>query len=70
MEKASVSNRDVFIIVNAVLNNMGILSPTNILDPSKLQCQRKYWRERLVEEHRKKIKELFVSGSVERLMKL
>ena len=51
IERSNVSNRDACLIINAALKDLGLLSWRNAIDPSKLQRQRKYWREKSSSEH-------------------
>lgn len=51
LERTNVSNRDACLIVNAALKDLGLVSPKNVVDPSKLQRQRKYWRDKQSEKH-------------------
>ena len=51
-DRANVSNRDACLIANAVLKDLGLLSPENALHPSKLRRQRSAWRKKSVEVHK------------------
>ena len=52
IDRANVSNRDACLIANAVLKDLGLLSPENALHPSKLRHQRAVWRKKTVEIHK------------------
>ena len=51
MERTEVSNQYACKIVNALMKNSGFDSPVYVLNPAKLKCQRKHWREQCTEEH-------------------
>lgn len=51
VDRANVSNRDACLIANAVLKDLGILSPQNALHPSKLRRQRTAWRNKSAAAH-------------------
>lgn len=51
LERTNVSNRNACLIINAALKDLGLLSPSNAVDSSKLQRQRKLYRDKLSQQH-------------------
>jgi hypothetical protein len=62
VDRCGVSNRDTCLLVNAFLKDMELLSSQTIIDPAKLRRQRKYWREREIEQHSAEAKNLICLG--------
>lgn len=62
LDRTNTSNRDACLIVNALLKDLGILSHSNALDPSKLKRQRKFWREYSVKEYKATIEGVVCLG--------
>lgn len=51
IERSKVSNRQACIIANALLKDLKLLTPQTIIDPAKIQRQRRYWRKREIAAH-------------------
>jgi len=62
IERCKVSNRQACIIANAVLKDLNLLTSQSIIDPAKIQRQRKYWRKREVAAHTEASKNLKCIG--------
>lgn len=62
IDRCKISNRDACMIANAVLQDLNLLSDENMLDPSKIRRQRKFWRQQEVHQHRNETKNLVCIG--------
>ena len=62
LDRCKISNRDACMIANAVLKDLNLLTSKNIIDPSKIRRQRKFWREQEIQLHSDDTKELVCIG--------
>ena len=62
VDRANVSNRDTVLIVNAVLKDLGLLTPENALQPSKLRRQRDAWRKKSIQDHKEETEGIVCLG--------
>lgn len=69
VDRAKVSNRDACLIVNAILKDLGMLTSENTLYPNKLRRQDNFGGRNYLCFMRRKTKELYVSGLMEKLMR-
>lgn len=62
MDRCKISNRNACLIANAMLKDLGILTPVNAIDPAKLRRQRKAMRKNAIDCQDLETKELICIG--------